>query len=61
MEQLIINLFCNYYACRILAQICYKILEQSKDAKQKHTRQTIFEVLMLLAYMRKMYHIFVVK
>ncbi|XP_011702254.1 PREDICTED: condensin complex subunit 1 isoform X2 [Wasmannia auropunctata] len=29
----------------ILAQICYKILEQSKDAKQKHTRQTIFEIL----------------
>ncbi|XP_036138844.1 condensin complex subunit 1 isoform X2 [Monomorium pharaonis] len=28
-----------------LAQICYKILEQSKDAKQKHTRQTIFEIL----------------
>ncbi|XP_072757251.1 condensin complex subunit 1 [Anoplolepis gracilipes] len=28
-----------------LAQICYKILEQSKDAKQKHVRQTIFEIL----------------
>ncbi|CAL1675876.1 unnamed protein product [Lasius platythorax] len=28
-----------------LAQICYKILEQSKDAKQKHMRQTIFEIL----------------
>ncbi|XP_012064392.1 PREDICTED: condensin complex subunit 1 [Atta cephalotes] len=28
-----------------LAQICYKILEQSKDAKQKHTRETIFEIL----------------
>jgi len=32
---------------RTLAQICYKVLEQSKDAKQKHTRQTIFEVLLL--------------
>ncbi|XP_011062247.1 PREDICTED: condensin complex subunit 1 isoform X2 [Acromyrmex echinatior] len=28
-----------------LAQICYKILEQSKDAKQKHARETIFEIL----------------
>ncbi|XP_011263197.2 condensin complex subunit 1 [Camponotus floridanus] len=28
-----------------LAQICYKILEQSKDTKQKHIRQTIFEIL----------------
>ncbi|XP_011866970.1 PREDICTED: condensin complex subunit 1 [Vollenhovia emeryi] len=28
-----------------LAQICYKILEQSKDAKQKHMRQTTFEIL----------------
>nr|XP_012231606.1 PREDICTED: condensin complex subunit 1 isoform X2 [Linepithema humile] len=28
-----------------LANICYKILEQSKEAKQKQTRQTIFEVL----------------
>ncbi|KYN50528.1 PREDICTED: condensin complex subunit 1 [Trachymyrmex cornetzi] len=28
-----------------LAQICYKILEQIKDAKQKHTRETIFEIL----------------
>ncbi|XP_018316818.1 condensin complex subunit 1 isoform X2 [Mycetomoellerius zeteki] len=28
-----------------LAQICYKILEQSKDAKQKHIRETIFEIL----------------
>ncbi|XP_071628166.1 condensin complex subunit 1 isoform X2 [Temnothorax longispinosus] len=28
-----------------LTQICYKILEQSKDAKQKHMRQTIFEIL----------------
>ncbi|XP_011634039.1 condensin complex subunit 1 [Pogonomyrmex barbatus] len=28
-----------------LAQICYKILEQSKDTKQKHMRQTIFEIL----------------
>ncbi|TGZ53925.1 hypothetical protein DBV15_11384 [Temnothorax longispinosus] len=25
-----------------LTQICYKILERSKDAKQKHTRQTIY-------------------
>ncbi|XP_077268187.1 CAP-D2 condensin subunit isoform X3 [Temnothorax americanus] len=28
-----------------LTQICYKILEQSKDAKQKYMRQTIFEIL----------------
>ncbi|KAM0735683.1 Condensin complex subunit 1 [Formica fusca] len=28
-----------------LAQICYKILEQTKDVKQKHIRQTIFEIL----------------
>ncbi|XP_029680531.1 condensin complex subunit 1 [Formica exsecta] len=27
-----------------LAQICYKILEQTKDVKQKHIRQTIFEI-----------------
>ncbi|RLU17541.1 hypothetical protein DMN91_009776 [Ooceraea biroi] len=32
----------------ILAQTCYKILEQSKDAKQKHMRQTIFEILATL-------------
>lgn len=38
---------------RTLAQICYKILEQSKDAKQKHMRQTIFEVLpFTFAYVR---------
>ncbi|KYN03812.1 Condensin complex subunit 1 [Cyphomyrmex costatus] len=28
-----------------LAQICYKILEQSRDAKQKYIRETIFEIL----------------
>ncbi|CAL7943553.1 unnamed protein product [Xylocopa violacea] len=29
----------------LLGKICYKILEQCKDATQKHTRQTIFEIL----------------
>ncbi|XP_014473291.1 PREDICTED: condensin complex subunit 1 [Dinoponera quadriceps] len=28
-----------------LAQVCYKILEKTRDAKQKHIRQTIFEIL----------------
>lgn len=39
---------CSSYACRILAQVCYKILEQSKDPKQKYMRNTIFEVSNLL-------------
>ncbi|XP_076661535.1 CAP-D2 condensin subunit isoform X2 [Halictus rubicundus] len=29
----------------LLTKMCYKILEQSKEAKQKHIRQTIFEIL----------------
>ncbi|KAL0134605.1 hypothetical protein PUN28_001419 [Cardiocondyla obscurior] len=29
----------------VLSQICYKILEQSKDVKQKQIRQIIFEIL----------------
>ncbi|KAK2584063.1 hypothetical protein KPH14_006510 [Odynerus spinipes] len=30
---------------RVLSQVCYNVLEHCKDAKQKHTRQTIFEIL----------------
>ncbi|XP_076247462.1 CAP-D2 condensin subunit [Calliopsis andreniformis] len=29
----------------LLSKVCYKILEQCKDSKQKHIRQTIFEIL----------------
>ncbi|XP_076685668.1 CAP-D2 condensin subunit isoform X2 [Andrena cerasifolii] len=29
----------------LLTKVCYKILEQCRDSKQKHTRQTIFEIL----------------
>ncbi|XP_076302628.1 condensin complex subunit 1-like [Lasioglossum baleicum] len=29
----------------LFTKVCYKILEQCKDSKQKHTRQTIFEIL----------------
>ena len=29
---------------RLLTKVCYKILEQCRDSKQKHIRQTIFEV-----------------
>ncbi|XP_031830938.1 CAP-D2 condensin subunit isoform X2 [Nomia melanderi] len=29
----------------LLTKVCYKILEQCKDLKQKHIRQTIFEIL----------------
>ncbi|XP_035722862.1 condensin complex subunit 1-like [Vespa mandarinia] len=29
----------------VLSQICYNVLEHCRDIKQKHTRQTIFEIL----------------
>ncbi|KAF7403509.1 hypothetical protein HZH68_006303 [Vespula germanica] len=32
----------------VLSQICYNVIEHCKDIKQKHTRQTIFEILGIL-------------
>lgn len=33
-----------YIYFRLFTKVCYKVLEQCKDSKCKHIRETIFEV-----------------